>query len=171
MVFSSPKCISCERNGAKVTKFKKSSKYSLHLPSIFSLLSRTPFLSLMDLAILEFLSRRTPYGLPEHLVGLPVNGISFMSEICPRLHFGHFHRVGCRFSLLSLVPSRGYFLPLLATTSRLGPRTRAADEATAALNSRHTISAVYSGSTGNKEDTLSAKSSSLLSARLPNFIQ
>ena len=73
MYFPSP--ISCERNGAKVTKFKRSSKYSLHLPSIFSLLSRTPFLSLMDLAILEFLSRRTSDGLPEHLVGLPVNGI------------------------------------------------------------------------------------------------
>ena len=92
-----------------------------------------------------------------------------MSEICPRLHFGHFHRVGCRFSLLSLVPSRGYFLPLLATTSRLGPRTRAADEATAALNSRHTISAVYSGSTGNKEDTLSAKRSYILVREAPQL--
>jgi len=45
-----------------------------------------------------------------------------------------------------LVQPNGYFLPLIATPGRFGPRARAADEGAAALNSFHsTPSIVYLG--------------------------
>jgi len=52
MVFSSPKCTSCVFGSVIVTSFKRSLKYSLHLPRLsFSFLSKTPFWSLIDLAV------------------------------------------------------------------------------------------------------------------------
>ena len=65
-------------------------------------------------------------------------------------------------------------MPLFATPSpsRFRPHTRAADEATCALNSRHSTSAstVYSGSSHNKDDMLSAKVfHSSLSAMAPLY--
>ena len=56
-----------------------------------------------------------------------------------------------------LLPPRGYFLPLFATSSRWPPHTRAAVEATAALklNNRHSTyaTAVDSGNSRNNDDT------------------
>jgi len=70
---------------------------------------------------------------------------------------GHFLCSNNIFHLL--IPPRVTFLPLFASPSRSRPHTRAADEATTALNRRHSTSAsaVHSGSSRNKDDTLSAK--------------
>jgi len=65
-----------------------------------SLLSMTPFLSLMDLATFHVFAE-TPDVLPECFVDMAVIGI--MSEIPPRLHFGRFCQEVCgvlRFSVL-----------------------------------------------------------------------
>jgi len=71
IVFSSPKCTSCVSDGVRLNGFERSLKYS-HVPMIFSsLLSKTPFWSLMDLAILDFF-RRIEGSSPEHFVCFPV---------------------------------------------------------------------------------------------------
>jgi len=55
MAFYSPKWTSCASNGAKMSGFKSSLIYLLHLPRMSSLwLSKTPFLSLMDPATIDF---------------------------------------------------------------------------------------------------------------------
>jgi len=76
-----------------------------------------------------------------------------------------------------LLPPRGYFLPLFATSSSWPPHTRAADEATAALkvNNRHSTyaTAVDSGSSRNNDDTQDANIflTTPLSARTSHFIR
>jgi len=84
---------------------------------------------------------KTPDSLPENFLGLPVIGIQFMSEMLPRWHFSLFHCEGW---------GRTFSSP-----SRCRPHTRAADEVTAALNSRHSTSSsfVHYGGPGNKDDT------------------
>jgi len=48
-------------------------------------------------------SVKTPGGLLEQFVALPVTGIKFISENLPRLlDFGHFHREICGLSLHSV---------------------------------------------------------------------
>ena len=127
-------------------------------------------------------------SLPKHFVGLPVIGIQFMSEIFTGFNFGQFHLDGCCLSRFSvswiqrnfgsalkpclvgyfsclnnsfslLVPQRVTYLPLYVTPSRFRPHVRAADKATAALNSRHSTSAFdkHFGSSRNKDDTLSIR--------------
>ena len=207
MVFSSPKCTSCVFGNVIVTSFKTSLKYSLHLPRIsFSFLSKTPFWSLINLAVWCRSSYQTHDGLPEHVVCLPVIGIHFMSEFLARLHFRLFHRAFCGFSRLSLprmqrrvgfvmkpclvgyfpcsntivhllLPPRGYFLPLFATTSRWPPHTREAVEATAALklNSHHSTyaTAVDFGNSRNNDDTQDTNIflTTSLSARTSHFMR
>jgi len=73
-----------------VTGFNRFSKYSFHLPRMSSsLLSKTPFWSLMDISM-RYFGAKTPDGLPEHIAGLPAIGIQFVSEILTGFHFGFF---------------------------------------------------------------------------------
>jgi len=60
------------------TELKAYVTYYLHLPRMCSsLLSKTTFWSLMDLAVGDLLPE-TPDSLPEYFIGLPVIGIQFM---------------------------------------------------------------------------------------------
>ena len=78
-VFSFPKYTSCAFGGVIVTGFKISFKHYLHLPKMScSLLSKTLFKSLMDLAVWDLFAANTPYGFPEHFVYMPVIQIQFM---------------------------------------------------------------------------------------------
>jgi len=67
----------------------------------FLLLSKAPIWFLMDLAVWDF-AAKTPDGLLEQFVGLPVIGKQFVSEILPRLHFRLFHREVCELPRLNV---------------------------------------------------------------------
>ena len=59
MVFTFPKCTSCMCGVVVLIEFRRFLKYFLHLPRMFfSLLSKKPFWSLMDLAVWDLLPRR-----------------------------------------------------------------------------------------------------------------
>ena len=60
VIFSSPKCTSCVSDGEiLVTAFKRSIKYSVHLPRMSSsLLSKTTIWPLMDLVVWDLLLQR-----------------------------------------------------------------------------------------------------------------
>jgi len=71
-------------DGVMLIELTRVLKYSFHLPGMSSWwMSKTPFWSLMDLAVLDFLPRRPHIVCQNHCFCLPV-------VVLPRLHFGLF---------------------------------------------------------------------------------
>jgi len=93
IAMSSSKCTSSASNAVIMTGFIRNLKYSFHLSKILHLIAG------YDQIFFDGSSReigcatKTRDSFPKNVVGLPVFGIQFMSEVNPRLHFEHFARV------------------------------------------------------------------------------
>ena len=87
-------CSSCVFGGVILTGFTRSLKYSLHLPRLApSLLSKTAFCSLMDLAVWMLLPRRPRVVYQNNLLACQY----LESSLCPK------YSQGCIFGFFTLM--------------------------------------------------------------------